>query len=298
MLYDIGASFTYRYDSPANAGRHLLRLMPASVEGSQRVVASHLDIRPAVEEKLFRKDFFGNSAVQVVFRSMLDEIEFKLQCRVERLSNEPRLDVSPPLDQLGQDISAYRALDPAAPHHFVGASPRVRISPSMTGYAKSLLRPGMTALEAVKAVCEALHADIRFDGEATTVDTSPDEAFARRRGVCQDISHIMIACLRGVGVPAGYVSGFLRTIPPPGKKRLEGADAMHAWVQAWCGGDIGWVEFDPTNAVMVGTDHVVVARGRDYSDVAPIKGVLRIAGKQHSKHAVDVVPVERAAVVS
>ena len=115
MLYDIGASFTYRYDSPANAGRHLLRLMPASVEGSQRVVASHLDIRPAVEEKLFRKDFFGNSAVQVVFRSMLDEIEFKLQCRVERLSNEPRLDVSPPLDQLGQDISAYRALDPAAP---------------------------------------------------------------------------------------------------------------------------------------------------------------------------------------
>ena len=89
MLYDIGASFTYRYDSPANAGRHLLRLTPASVEGSQRVVASHLDIRPAVEEKLFHKDFFGNSAVQVVFRSMLDEIEFKLQCRVERLSREP-----------------------------------------------------------------------------------------------------------------------------------------------------------------------------------------------------------------
>jgi transglutaminase-like putative cysteine protease len=101
----------------------------------------------------------------------------------------------------------------------------------------------------------------------------------------------MIACLRGVGVPAGYVSGFLRTIPPPGEARLEGADAMHAWVRAWCGSETGWVEFDPTNAVVVGTDHILVARGRDYGDVAPVKGVLRTAGAQKIEHAVDVVAV-------
>ena len=89
---------------------------------------------------------------------------------------------------------------------------------------------------------------MNFDPEATTVDTPPAEAFARRHGVCQDFAQVMIACLRGVGVPAGYVSGFLRTDPPPGQPRLEGADAMHAWVRAWCGWQAGWIEYDPTNA--------------------------------------------------
>jgi transglutaminase-like putative cysteine protease len=101
----------------------------------------------------------------------------------------------------------------------------------------------------------------------------------------------MIACLRGVGVPAGYVSGFLRTNPPPGKPRLEGADAMHAWVRAWCGWESGWVEYDPTNALVVGADHVEIARGRDYGDVAPVVGVLRSAGSQTTEQAVDVLPV-------
>jgi transglutaminase-like putative cysteine protease len=122
------------------------------------------------------------------------------------------------------------------------------------------------------------------------VDTPATEAFAKQRGVCQDFSHIMIACLRGIGIPAGYVSGFLRTLPPPGKPKLEGADAMHAWVHAWCGDAAGWVEFDPTNDCFVGADHIVVARGRDYSDVAPIKGAMRIAGDQKSRQAVDVIP--------
>jgi transglutaminase-like putative cysteine protease len=101
----------------------------------------------------------------------------------------------------------------------------------------------------------------------------------------------MISCLRGVGIPAGYVSGFLRTIPPEGKPRLEGADAMHAWVRAWCGEEMGWIEFDPTNAVLAGEDHIVIARARDYFDVAPVRGVTRSAGAHTSSQAVDVVPV-------
>jgi transglutaminase-like putative cysteine protease len=117
------------------------------------------------------------------------------------------------------------------------------------------------------------------------------DAFAARHGVCQDFSHIMIACLREIGVPAGYVSGFLRTEPPEGQPRLEGADAMHAWVAAWCGTQTGWVEFDPTNAIRVSSDHIVVARGRDYSDVAPVKGVLWTAGSQTTKQVVDVIPL-------
>ena len=132
---------------------------------------------------------------------------------------------------------------------------------------------------------------MKFDPKATTVDTPATEAFAKRHGVCQDFSHIMIACLRGIGIPAGYVSGFLRTLPPPGKPRLEGADAMHAWVRAWCGPEAGWIEFDPTNDKLAGEDHIVVAYGRDYSDVSPIKGTMRISGGQKSKQAVDVIPL-------
>ena len=153
----------------------------------------------------------------------------------------------------------------------------------------------MSAFDAVRAVGEALHRTLRYDDEATTVDTPMIEAFRNRNGVCQDFSHIMIACLRGIGIPAGYVSGFLRTIPPPGKPRLEGADAMHAWVRAWCGIDMGWVEYDPTNGMLVGADHIVVARGRDYFDVAPVKGVMRSFGEHTTKQSVDVVPVVRKA---
>ena len=121
--------------------------------------------------------------------------------------------------------------------------------------------------------------------------TSPAEAFARRRGVCQDFAHVMIAGLRGLGLPALYVSGYIRTIPPPGKPRLAGADASHAWVALWCGPAFGWLGLDPTNAFAVGDDHIVVARGRDYSDVPPVEGVILSSGGHKLEVEVDVIPV-------
>ena len=291
MIYDITLTIAYEYDRPAVAGRHLLRLMPANVPGLQRRVTGALSILPEPAEQRPFTDFFGNGAVEVAFRDAHDEILFRVTARVERLMPPASLDMSPPLERLEEEILDYRGLDGDAPHHFLGPSPRTAPAPEMTAYARAQLRPGMTAAGAVEAIGMALHRDMKFDPEATTVDTPPSEAFARRHGVCQDFAQVMIACLRGVGIPAGYVSGFLRTDPPPGKPRLEGADAMHAWVRAWCGVDAGWVEFDPTNAVRAGTDHVVVAHGRDYGDVSPVKGVLRIVGGQTTEHAVDVIPV-------
>jgi transglutaminase-like putative cysteine protease len=294
MLYDIGLRMTYTYDSPADAARHLLRVMPANLAGEQRLVSGHLDIRPVPEERSDRADFFGNRAVEVAYRSAHEAFEFVVRARVERLARAPEFDISTSLARLAQEIAAHRSVDADAPHHFLGPSSRIRLAPAITGYGRDQVRPGMSSLEAVRAVGLALHRDIRFDPEATTVDTPAEEAFANRHGVCQDISHIMIAGLRGLGVPAGYVSGYLRTTPPKGRPRLEGADAMHAWVRAWCGVDTGWVEFDPTNALMVGSGHVVVARGRDYSDVAPVKGISRTAGSQTTEQQVDVVPVDEA----
>ena len=291
MLYDIGLTIAYDYDRPAVAGRHLLRLMPADLPGVQRRITGLLTILPEPAERRPFVDFFGNSGVEVAFRAEHDEILFRVASRVERIAQAPVLDISPDLAGLAAEIADYRGLDADAPHHFLGASPRVAPRPEMTAYARAAIAPGTPAVDAVRAVGLALHRDMRFDPDATTVDTPPAEAFARRHGVCQDFAQVMIACLRGVGIPAGYVSGFLRTNPPPGRPRLEGADAMHAWVRAWCGWQTGWIEFDPTNAIAAGTDHIVVARGRDYGDVAPVKGILRIAGEQKSEHAVDVVPV-------
>ena len=291
MIFDIGLVITYDYDRPAGMGRNLLRLMPADLPGVQRRLSGTLLIRPAPAERRDMVDFFGNAAVELAFREAHAEIRFEVAARVERLAVAPALDISPPLDRLPAEIAAHRGLDPEAPHHFLGASPRIPTSTDMAAYARGLVAPTSTVREAVETIGQALNADLAYDPEATTVETPPGEAFARRRGVCQDFAQIMIACLRGVGVPAGYVSGFLRTIPPPGKPRLEGADAMHAWVRAWCGWETGWIEYDPTNAIPATADHIVVARGRDYGDVSPVRGVLRTAGGQTTDQAVDVVPV-------
>ena len=161
----------------------------------------------------------------------------------------------------------------------------------MTAFARDAIAGAPTVLAAVEAVGRAIHATMRFDAKATDVDTPATEAFANRHGVCQDFTHVMISCLRGIGIPAGYVSGFLRTVPPAGQPRLEGADAMHAWVSAWVGAEMGWVEYDPTNQMWAGTDHIAIARGRDYDDVAPVRGAMRGAGGQESRQAVDVISV-------
>jgi len=138
---------------------------------------------------------------------------------------------------------------------------------------------------------QAIHAAFRFDASATRADTSPTDAFRLRQGVCQDFTHVMIVAARAQGIPAAYVSGYLRTLPPPGMPRLVGADAMHAWAALWCGDALGWVGFDPTNAVLAGTDHIFVAMGRDYSDVAPLDGVFHGGDGQSMGVSVDVLPL-------
>jgi transglutaminase-like putative cysteine protease len=140
-----------------------------------------------------------------------------------------------------------------------------------------------------------IKADFIYEIGATNVTTPPSTAFKQRRGVCQDFAHIMISGLRGIGLPAAYVSGYLRTVPKEGKAKLEGADAMHAWIMVWCGKAVGWCGFDPTNAILIGDDHVTLAVGRDYSDIAPIAGVVFGSGDQQIKVAVDVIPVKEPA---
>lgn len=290
MLYDITLRISYDYASPSAGGRHLVRVLPQDIPGSQRLIAGHLDITPRPSERFDSTDFFGNRMTEFAHRVPHKSIVLKMQARIDRQPGYA-LAGSTDMHLLSEDIAQCRDMGPHAPLHFLAASPRVPFDAGMTSYARAALHSGMTITQAVAAIGAALYRDIKFDPDATTVDTPAAEAFEKRRGVCQDYSHIMIACLRGVGIPAGYVSGFLRTLPPPGKPRLEGADAMHAWVRAWCGTQAGWIEFDPTNNCHAGADHIVVALGRDYSDVAPVKGMLRISGNSKSKQEVDVIPL-------
>jgi transglutaminase-like putative cysteine protease len=290
MLYDVRLRIDYGYATPADGGRTLLRIMPPTLTGAQELLAASVSIDPAPDERRERTDFFGNAVTEIAFRQPLDHLRLTLRARLRRRAEPDRLDLSPPVAGLAAEI-AGTGLEPLSPRHFLGASDRVRPTREMTDWARAQVRDDMSALEALVALSSALNAEMRFDPGATDAGTRPEDAFAARHGVCQDFSHVLIACLRGLGMPAGYVSGLLRTEPPPGQPRLEGADAMHAWVMAWCGTELGWVGHDPTNACFAGTDHLVIARGRDYADIAPVRGWLRIAGAQSSGQAVDVLPV-------
>lgn len=297
MLYDIRLTIDYAYAAPSDHTRNLVRLIPHDLVGRQRVLSRHLSFDPLPDERHDSVDFFGNDMSAVAWHAPIDAVSVRLGARVERMPSVRGMDLSVPLAQLSDEIAADHGLAPSSPHHFMGASPRVAPMPETTAFARAVVQPGMTAQQAVEAVGRALNKTMTFDQKATTVDTPPAEAFAKKRGVCQDFTQVMIAALRGVGIPAGYVSGFLRTFPPPGQPRLEGADAMHAWVCAWVGRHGGWVEFDPTNDQFAGEDYITVARGRDYSDVAPVRGVLRSSGGHESHQAVDVIPLDGTAQV-
>ncbi len=291
MLYDISLSIDYDYENAAGSSRHIVRLMPADLAGDQQLLTGNVSISPQPDEIRYFTDFFGNNTADVSFIERHDAIRFSVTAQVERQAQAKRFDTSTRCADLGSTLRRTLTLGRDSPHHFVAASPRVALEAETTAFARAVVAPDMGAHDAVIALGQALHAEFRFAEGETTVDTPMIEAFRNRSGVCQDFSHIMIAALRGVGIPAGYVSGFLRTLPPEGQARLEGADAMHAWVRAWCGPDMGWIEYDPTNACLVGEDHIVVARGRDYFDVAPVKGVMRSWGAHTTRHMVDVVPV-------
>lgn len=292
MLYDVRLELHYDYEASVHGDRHLVRVAPISIPRVQRVIASSVRFDPRPEQETTFTDFFGNTVTTIAYSGYHDHLDVRLTARVQVEDLNAPADLSPSIDGLKQEIAALWSLAPDSPHHFLAASPRIPLDPEITAYAQRSIARTASIQTAALDLCLSMHKDFKYDKTATRVDTGPVEAFGLKRGVCQDFAHVMIAGLRGAGIPAAYVSGFLRTIPPKGKPRLEGADAMHAWVRVWCGQHAGWLEFDPTNAMLAGPDHITIGHGRDYSDVSPIVGVLRTSGQHHAKQSVDVVRVE------
>ena len=197
----------------------------------------------------------------------------------------------PPIADVRESAAFHRDLSPMGPAGYLYPSPMAHTSPAIAKWAQRFFAESAGVIAAGRALMAAIHDEFTYDGSATTTRTRAEEAFAARHGVCQDFAHVMIVAARAHGIPAAYVSGYLRTLPPPGKPKLRGADAMHAWAKLWCGDEIGWVGFDPTNNTFTGLDHIFVGMGRDYTDVAPIDGVVIGGSGQSMTVSVDVDPV-------
>lgn len=292
MIYDLRHVTSYEYEAPVRFAHCVLRLVPLDRPG-QRVVASRMSIAPQPAAKRERTCFFGNRITEVTFEQPHSKLRCEIRSRIEVTRVAPAADAtSAPWEAVREAIMASRALASGSPVHFVHPSRLIPLVSEVTAYAAESFPAGRPVLEGVRELMQRIRADFAYEPGTTMVTTPLAEAFAQRSGVCQDFAQIMIAGLRGLGLAGAYVSGYLRTVPPPGKPRLEGADAMHAWVDVWCGDGHGWLGFDPTNDIIVARDHLVLAIGRDYADVSPVDGILLGPGDQTLDVAVDVVPVE------
>jgi len=289
VIYTLRHATTYAYEDPVTFARCVLRLTPRT-SSAQTVLKSSVHVTPRPASTIEGKGPFGERTLTVVIDKPHTELVIEARSRVDVHATpvgDPK--ASAPWEAVHAAGYGARDLSPEGPAAYLYPTRRTPISPAITAYARTSFTAGRPVIEAAAELMTRMRDEFTYDPEATTVSTPAIEAFKARHGVCQDFAHIMIAGLRGLGMSAAYVSGYLRTIPPPGQPRLAGADATHAWVNLWCG-ERGWIGFDPTNAVFAENDHIVLAIGRDYSDVAPIDGIILAPGVQTLKVEVDVIP--------
>ena len=288
MLYRVTHKTVYDYGDTVPECFNIVRLNPRPIF-DQACIKHELEINPPPDDLVRREDFFGNQIEQ-----------FSIHVRHESLSVTainhigvtkrayPEFETTPAWETIAN-------VDPTSDllaTHFSRNSPRISFNQSIEEYSRQSFTPNRPIAEAALDLTKRIFEDFEFDPDATTVSTPIDEVYHKRAGVCQDFAHFQIACFRSLNLPSRYVSGYLRTIPPPGKDRLIGADASHAWTSIYCG-DAGWFDFDPTNNLVPETDHITIGWGRDYSDVCPIQGVFTGGGQTVMKVSVDVAPVTK-----
>jgi len=291
MTYRITHKTTYQYTRPVSFGNHAALLKPRSQP--QSVCRwNELRIVPAPATRSDRIDYFGNYVTIFTIQEPHETLEIEARSEVTLYGDPaPWPKDSPPWDKIAKSLPFEITPEAIDACQFVFESPRIPTGAEFASYAVPSFAPGRPLAEALLDLTERIYADFRFDPEATGVRTSPGDVLLHRRGVCQDFAQLEIACLRSLNLPARYVSGYLRTLPPPGSPRLAGADASHAWVSVYCPG-AGWLDVDPTNNLAPPASHVTVAWGRDYGDVCPVRGVI-LGGRDHTLEvAVDMEPVD------
>jgi len=281
----------YLYTDPVSLCQNTLHLQPR-LNDRQFLISSEIQVQPEPAVRSERVDFFGNPELYLAMQEPHRSLTIVARCEVDVAVSAIKDDfVSPPWDSVPEMLKAAR--DPVSMEalQYTYESPLVPRHPLLADYARPSFPPGRPLKEAVFDLTERIHDEFTFDTRATNVGTPILDVLIHRHGVCQDFAQLQIGCLRSLGLPARYVSGYLLTNPPPGKTRLIGADASHAWVSVFFP-SYGWIDFDPTNAVIPSDKHITIAWARDYDDICPVKGVI-LGGRHHALSvSVDVQRIE------
>lgn len=289
--YRITHETAYQYSEPVALCQNQLRMRPRT---QPHLTCHQCDVHivPQPPSLDTHPDYFGNIVDSFSIEALHRSLTVTVSSEVTVLApEEENLLDAPAWDALAADVKTGKSPLDWKAREFAFGSTRIRHDERFAQYAREIFTPGASVIEAADELTRKINRDFRYDTTATDVNTSTSDAFEMKAGVCQDFAHVQIACLRSLGLPARYVSGYLRTYPPPGKPRLIGCDESHAWISIYAGDRIGWVDFDPTNAVRTGTDHIPICHGRDYDDISPMRGIVLGGGATTLRVSVDVAPI-------
>lgn len=290
VRYAIVHETEYRYDSAVALSRQLLHMTPRNLP-YQSTLTHAVVVEPTPTESWQRDDYFGNPVLYIAVHAPHTVLHVQARSTVLVMPRDVDLELenSPAWERVRERLLQVGPAPLLEPSQFLFESPHVRLAPQLAGYAVPSFTRGQPLLAATRELMQRIFEEFEFDPEATSVATPLESVLAQRRGVCQDFAHLMIGCLRSLGLAARYVSGYLLTTPPPGQPRLVGADASHAWVSVFCP-EAGWIDFDPTNNLLPDMQHITLAFGRDFSDVSPLRGVILSGGEQELMVRVTVTP--------
>lgn len=289
MIYRIRHITRYEYENPVSQCFNKAHLLPRDTT-SQRCLDSLVNISPRPDWLSERTDYFGNRYCYFMLQEPHRSLEIDITSRIDVTPGQPEnaLDLGCSITEALANIETDKDEATLLAREYLLDSPMIRASQPLREYAAPSFTPDRTLLSAVRDLTQRIFEDFTYDPEFSTIATPLHDVLKHKRGVCQDFAHLAIGCLRALGYPARYISGYLETLPPPGQKKLVGADASHAWFSVYSPGD-GWFEFDPTNNNMPAGQHIVTAWGRDYADVTPLRGIIFDGGgSQTLEVSVDV----------
>ena len=287
VRYRVRHSSAYRYGRDIMLAHHLLHLTPRIAAG-QRILGFRMEVEPKPSVIAEHRDYFDNPMTYIEMHEPHMRLTVRIDIDVEVDADRPDVAaMDTPWEALRDRLNDPVDAGARAASAFAYISPMIVPSADLHDYALPSFKPGRPIGEAVMDLTNRINDEFTFDPEATTIATPVADVLAERRGVCQDFAHLEIGCLRSIGLAARYVSGYLRTVPLPGKPRAVGADVSHAWLSVWCGGD-QWLDMDPTNGRPGSSDLITLSWGRDYGDVSPLQGVIIGSSIQHMTVEVDV----------
>ncbi|MEZ5557928.1 MAG: transglutaminase family protein [Pseudomonadales bacterium] len=293
MLYNVRHETRFSYETPVTISHQMLKLNPRR-SNNQNVVSTRLVMHPNPSIERSWDDYYGNRVQMVTIQQAHTELVITGESQVEVLPGmNVMLDFSPAWEVVARTMRSPSTTEALSASQYCFESPFVELLPAIREFALATFTPDKPLLTAVMELTTRIYQEFKYEGGVTDVSTPVGKVLAIRRGVCQDFAHLQIACLRSLGLPARYVSGYLLTHPPAGQQKLAGADESHAWLSAWCP-ELGWIDFDPTNNLIPNLEHITVAWGRDYGDVSPVNGFIFGGGHHEVKVAVDVLPAVAA----